>query len=155
MAAAAELGVDLDRTVLIPDPGADILQILSILVDGVDVIVLHAPNGPIGAPARQRVLASRLRQRGTVLIVAGPWPGADVTLTVSTIGWAGLGVGHGRLRDRELRVGLSGRRLGGHTPEVRLLLTAASPGEGTGRVLVQPGLAPVPVRTDQVVAVAG
>ncbi len=136
-AAAAELGVDLTRTVLIPQPGADVSQIVSVLVDGMDVIAVHAPNGPIGPPARQRVLASRLRQRGAVLVAVGPWPGADVSLTVSTLGWSGLGVGHGRLRDRELLVRLSGRRLGGAAPEVRMLFTAAP-----DRVLVQPGLGP-------------
>lgn len=136
-AAAAELGVELTRTVLIPEPGADISQILSVLVDGVDVIAVHAPNGPIGPPARQRVLASRLRQRGAVLVAVGPWPGADFTLTVSTLGWSGLGVGHGRLRDRELLVRLASRRLGGAAPEVRMLLTATP-----DRVLVQAGLPP-------------
>ena len=137
-AAAAELGVDLDRTVVVPNPGGDVAHIVSVLLDGLDVIAVHCPGGPIGPPSRQRVLASRLRQRGAVLLAVGPWPGADLTLSVSTVGWSGLGVGHGRLRDRELQVRLAGRRIGGRTPEVRMLLTAAP-----DRVLVQPGLASV------------
>ena len=137
LAAAAELGVDLSRVVLIPQPGVDVLQILSVLIDGVDLIAVSAPKGPIGAPARQRVLAARLRQRGAVMLAVGPWPGADFTLTVSTVGWSGLGDGHGRLRDRELLVRLGGRRLGGAVPEVRMLLASSRLGN---RVLVCPGV---------------
>jgi hypothetical protein len=137
LAAAAELGVDLSRVVLVPQPGIDVLQILSVLIDGVDLIAVSAPEGPIGSPSRQRVLAGRLRQRGAVLLVVGPWPGADLSLTVSTTGWSGLGAGHGRLRDRELLVRLGGRRLGGSIPEVRMLLTGSRLGN---RVLVQPAL---------------
>ncbi len=125
LAAAAELGVDLGRLVLVPDPGVDVLQILSVLIDGVDVIAVSAPKGPIGSASRQRVLTGRLRQRGAVLLAVGPWPGADLTLTVSVAGWRGLGAGHGRLRERELVVRLAGRRRGGLVPEVRMLLSGS------------------------------
>ncbi|WP_111765267.1 hypothetical protein [Nakamurella deserti] len=134
LAAAAELGVDLTRLVLVPDPGVDVLQILSVLIDGVDVIAVSVPKGPIGSPSRQRVLAGRLRQRGAVLLAVGPWPGADLSLTVATAGWRGLGAGHGRLRDRELVVRLTGRRRGGQVPEVRMLLAGSRLDD---RVLVQ------------------
>ncbi len=134
LSAAAELGVDLDRVVLIPDPGVDLIQILSVLIDGIELIAVSVPNGPIGSPARQRVLAARLRQRGAVLLAVGPWPGADLTLTVSTVGWRGLGAGHGRLRDRELLVRVGGRRFGRAASEVRLLLAGY---RLDNRVLVQ------------------
>jgi hypothetical protein len=137
LAAAAELGVDLSRVVLVPQPGVDVLQILSVLIDGVDLIAVSAPKGPIGSPARQRVLSGRLRQRGAVLLAVGPWPGADLSLTVSTVSWSGLGAGHGRLRDRELLVRLGGRRLGGAVPEVRMLLSGSRTGN---QVLVGPVL---------------
>lgn len=137
LAAAAELGVDLSRVVLIPQPGVDLLQILSVLIDGIDLIAVSVPKGPIGSPARQRVLAARLRQRGAVLLAVGPWPGADLSLTVSTVRWNGLGPGHGRLRDRELLVRLGGRRLGASVPEVRLLLASS---RMDNRVLVRRAL---------------
>ena len=41
--AAAEFGVDLDRVVVIPEPGPDVLQVLSILIDGVDMIAVALP----------------------------------------------------------------------------------------------------------------
>jgi hypothetical protein len=128
MTAAAELGVDLARTVVIPDPGADLGQILSILVDGVDVLVVRAARGTaassgFGPPARQRVLASRLRQRGAVLVVVGDYRGADLVLSAATERWDGVEAGHGRLRSRELLVQLTGRRLGGQVRQLRLQFT--------------------------------
>jgi len=120
--AAAELGVDLDRVAVIPDPGADVLQVVSILIDGVDLIAVSLPSSVRPAPSRQRVIVGRLRQRGTVLLVAGPWPGADLVLTARWAGWHGLGSGHGRLRDRELAVQVGGRRAAGQGAAVELLL---------------------------------
>ena len=91
--AAAEFGIDLDRVVVIPEPGPDVLQVLSILVDGVDMIAVALPAQARPSPSRQRVLTGRLRQHGAVLLVMGPWPGADLVLTASWVGWTGLGVG--------------------------------------------------------------
>ena len=122
--AAAELGVDLDRVAVIPDPGPDVLQVVSILIDGVDLIAVALPSSARPTPSRQRVLAGRLRQRGAVLLVAGPWPGADLVLTGRWAGWHGLGRGHGRLRDRELVVQVGGRRAAGRGCTVELLLRA-------------------------------
>ena len=107
--AAAEFGVDLDRVVVIPEPGPDVLQVLSILIDGVDMIAVALPAGARPGPSRQRVLTGRLRQHGAVLLVMGPWPGADLVMTARSVGWTGLGQGHGRLRDHELVVEVSGR----------------------------------------------
>lgn len=125
--AAAEFGVDLDRTVLIPEPGPDLLQVLSVLVDGVDLIVVRPPRGGV-APARLRVLTGRLRQRGAVLLVTGGWPGADLVLRTRITAWSGVGQGHGRLRDRELTVEVRGRGAAGHprlaTLELRSTRTA-------------------------------
>lgn len=108
--AAAEMGVDLTRLGIIPEPGPELLQVLSVLADGVDVIATAPPTGL--PPARQRVLTGRLRQSGAVLLVAGRWPGADLVLTVQEVRWSGMGQGFGRLRDRELDVLVAGRRAG-------------------------------------------
>ncbi|MDP9777139.1 hypothetical protein J2S58_000762 [Nakamurella flavida] len=121
LAAAAEFGIDLDRLVVIPDPGEDVLQVLSVLVDGVEVVAVAAPKAPPPA-GRLRVLNGRLRQRGAVLLVAGPWPGADITLTATLQGWTGLHQGHGRLRDRELLVQARGRGAAAQGREAVVLL---------------------------------
>jgi hypothetical protein len=123
--AAAEFGIDLDRVVVIPEPGPDVLQVLSILIDGVDMIAVALPDRARPTPSRQRVLTGRLRQHGAVLLVMGQWPGADLVLTASWVGWTGLGRGHGRLRDRELVVEVGGRgAAAGRRGSAALLLRA-------------------------------
>ena len=141
--AAAEFGIDLDRVAVIPEPGPDVLQVLSILMDGVDMIAVALPTAARPTPSRQRVLSGRLRQRGAVLLVMGRWPGADLVLTARWVGWTGLGRGHGRLLDRELVVDVAGRgAAAGHGGHVSLLLRA-------GRTTVEITAAPeVPVRVE-------
>ncbi|WP_086676815.1 hypothetical protein [Amycolatopsis pretoriensis] len=102
VAAAAELGVELEQLALIPDPGAEVAAVLSALIDGFDLVVL----GPAIARSMQaplaRRLAGRVRNRGAVLLAAGPWPGADLELSVSNRRWRGLtddGFGHLEFRD--------------------------------------------------------
>jgi putative ABC transport system permease protein len=64
VAAAAELGVDLDRLALIPDPGAELVAVLSALIDGFDLVVL-GPVAPHGVqPQLARRLAGWVRNRG-------------------------------------------------------------------------------------------
>jgi hypothetical protein len=140
--AAAEFGIDLDRVALIPQPGPDVLQVLSILVDGVDMIAVALPAAARPSPSRQRVLTGRLRQRGSVLLVMGPWPGADLVLTARWVGWSGLGSGHGRLRDRELAVDVAGRGAAAGR-QAALLLRA-----GRTRIEIA-AVSPVPARVER------
>lgn len=131
--AAAELGVDLSRLGLVPDPGPDLLQVISILADGVDVIATVSPLGLPGGlpPAPQRVVTGRLRDGGAVLLVAGRWPGADLAFTVRDVRWSGIGEGFGRLRDREIDVEIGGRRAGRATGAVVTLVLRAGRGAVT------------------------
>jgi hypothetical protein len=148
--AAAEFGIDLDRVVVIPEPGPDVLQVLSILVDGVDMIAVALPTQVMPGPSRQRVLTGRLRQRGSVLLVMGPWPGADLVLTASWAGFSGLGRGHGRLRDRELAVEVGGRgAAAGRGARASLLLRA---GRTAVEIVAAPG---IPARMTEPVAEVG
>ncbi|WP_199199148.1 hypothetical protein [Amycolatopsis sp. CA-128772] len=108
LAAAAELGVDLERIALVPDPGAELVPVVSALVDGFDVVVLGPARGL--APETARRLAGRVRNRGTVLLAAGPWPGADLELQVSGRRWHGLTQdGYGHLKSREVLATSRGR----------------------------------------------
>jgi len=94
--AAVGLGLDAERTLLVPDPGDAWPQVVASLIDGCELVLLRPPRR---APAqvRQRLEAALRRGRG-VLLVAGDWPGAQVRLRVVTQGWTGLGDGYGRLR---------------------------------------------------------
>jgi hypothetical protein len=140
LAAAAELGVDLERIALVPDPGAELVAVVSALVDGFDLVVL----GP--APVQPQVarrLAGRVRNRGTVLLSAGPWPGADLELTVSGRRWHGLTQdGHGHLRARDVVATSRGRGAAARPSSVELQLpgpegAVAGGGGLPGRRLVE------------------
>lgn len=79
--AAAELGIDLGRTILVPDPGARTAQVLAAIVDGLDVVLL----GPCpGLRDRdRRSLTARLRRRGGTVLTVAPWPETDLLVTVT------------------------------------------------------------------------
>ncbi len=123
--AAVELGVDLSRTVLVPDPGEHWLEVTAALVDVLRVVVLRPPVG-VGAHAAG-VLESRLRTRAAAMVVWGDWPGCAARLTTEHSTWSGPVDGRGRLRTRSTRVAV--RR--GARPVQRLHLVLAGTGTGT------------------------
>jgi hypothetical protein len=96
MHAAAGLGLDAGRTLLVPDPGLAWPQVVASLLDGCELVLLRPP-ARVSAQVRQRLEATLRRGRG-VLLVAGDWPGAQVRLRVAAQRWTGLGDGYGRLR---------------------------------------------------------
>ncbi len=69
--AAAGLGVDLDRLVLVPHPGEQWLAVVSALTDVVSIVLVHPPAGKRVSEAVAGRLASRRRQREAVLISIG------------------------------------------------------------------------------------
>lgn len=100
--AAAELGVDLDRLALVPEPGTEIVAVVSALIDGFDLVVLGGAAARGIQPQVARRLAGRVRNRGAVLLTTGMWPGADLELRVSKRRWYGAtddGFGHLEYRD--------------------------------------------------------
>jgi len=146
--AAADLGIALERTVLVPDPGEHWLEVTAALVDVLKVVVLRPPVD-VGAlaPRAAGVLESRLRTRSAVLVVWGDWPRCEARLSLEDSRWEGLGVGpggHGGLRSRHTRLVV--RR--GTTPPLRTDLafpgTTAGPerrrGEGQDRAGRAPAL---------------
>ncbi|MEY2849459.1 MAG: hypothetical protein RI885_2126 [Actinomycetota bacterium] len=105
--AAAGHGIDLDRLVLVPHPGDQWLSVTSAIADVLTVVVVKPPRtASDGAVAR---LAARLRQRGSTLIVLGPWPQTDAMLSISRSSWSGIGAGHGHLTAREVTITVSTR----------------------------------------------
>lgn len=126
--AAAEMGVDLTRTVLVPDPGELWLEVTSALVDVVTMVVLRPPVA-VGARVASRISA-RLRKRSAALVSWGPWPGAEASLSLRESTWSGAAQGHGRLSSR--RVVVDVRR--GSAPPRRAELWLPGQGEPIGRV---------------------
>ncbi len=120
LAAAAELGVVLERLVLVPDlePG-QWGPVVAALVGAVDCLLVAPPYRL--TPTAARRLGSRLRERGSVIVVVDqahdpdahrPGHGlpVDLSLTSRTQRWEGLGQGHGHLRARQVAVEAEGRR---------------------------------------------
>ena len=100
--AAAELGIELSRTVLVPDPGEHWLEVTAALVDVLRVVVLRPPASVSERTAG--ILDSRLRTRSSVLVVHGDWPRVEARLSIEESGWSGPTSGTGQLLERRARV---------------------------------------------------
>lgn len=137
--AAARRGIALERFALIPHPGAQAVEAAGACVEGVDVVLLGERLALSDADRRR--LAARAKERGSLIVAAGEWPGAHVNLVVERAIWSGLGAGDGRLRARELTVAVTGRGRGGVRRE-RIVLDS-----DPGLVFARPG-----VRVDKGVA---
>jgi hypothetical protein len=100
--AAHELGVDLDRTLLVPDPGDLWLDVAGSLVDVADLVVVRPPD--VVSPRAAERLSARLRTRSAVLVSIGPWPRAELRLRTEEPRWSGPEGGYGHLRSRQVVV---------------------------------------------------
>jgi len=165
LVAAAELGVALDRLVLVPHPGRRFAAVVAALLEGCDVVIARPPAAL--APGEARRLAARARERRAALLVAAGtvatlpdlvrgvpgrpksgegrpgtpslWPeSAEVRLSVVAGSWGGIGRGVGRLGPRPMEVVATRRRA--TPPEVSVRLVLPLPAEGSVlETLVPPG----------------
>lgn len=154
LAAAREVGVAIERVLVVTSPdGATWSATIGALIGAVDVIVFGAPKHRV-QPREYRRMASRCRERGTVLVELAANDGDrgrggqqtqgqrdqgqlqyDVSFTVDPIGWSGLGQGFGRLQARGLDVSVAGRRMPGSGRRGQYELPAA---DGSLREIEQP-----------------
>lgn len=114
LVAASEMGVELGRLALVPDPGERWPVVVAALVDGFDMVVLRPPGR--ARPSDARRLSARVREGGAVMVLldAPLWPETpDIRLAAHHSEWEGLGGGHGRLLFRRVEVTAGGRRLSG------------------------------------------
>jgi len=100
--AAAEVGIELSRTVLVPEPGEHWLEVTAALVDVLRVVVIRPP-ATVGERTAG-ILDSRLRTRSAVLVVHGQWPRVSARLSVEESVWTGPTSGGGQLQERRARV---------------------------------------------------
>ncbi len=112
--AACELGVVLERVVSIgTDEPGQWAEVVAAAADGFDVVLTCVPDEV--RPATLRKVATRLQQRGVVMLVVGD-PGPLVCDGVIETGrqmWRGIGAGWGHLGQRSFDVVATGRRLPG------------------------------------------
>lgn len=132
LVAAAEAGLDLERTAVVADPGERWATVVATLTDAIDVVLTGRPARL--RPADARRLTARVRERGSVLmVVGGGWPDrTDLRLTVTASRWSGLGDGHGHLRERRLEVTLDGRGTAGRRRQVQVSLPVLCAGSRRG-----------------------
>lgn len=127
IAALSGLGADLSKFLVLDEPGEQWLQAVSVMAGAVDVVLLWPPRRPTAEQLRRVVSRVRTtdRQRGTVLVVAGPWDGAHLRLRAHGAAWSGLGAGTGHLTGRRVSVSAEGRGARGQGRSVDLWLPAA------------------------------
>lgn len=111
--AAAAAGVELSRTVWVPDPGEMWLEVVAALIDVVTIVAVRPPAPGAGAYGRSvsakdgSRIAARLRNRQAALVAWGDWPRPDARLRLADIRWNGIGAGHGHLSGRDARIELA------------------------------------------------
>ncbi len=122
--AAVEMGADLSRLAVIPDPGADPVEVAAVLMDGLDLVVLCL-GGRSVSPTRARAVTARARQKGSTLLVTdGDWPGASARLESRVCGYEVTGAGPGTPRPgcgRISRVRLSTSAMGRASGHARVV----------------------------------
>ena len=122
LAAAERAGLALERLVLVAAPPlGEWATVCAALVDGFDVVLAGPPSSRAGSAGRglrsadSRRLVARVRERQSVLVPVG-WPsgstgeGPDVTLTVVSAHWEGIGQGWGYGQARRVTIAVTGRR---------------------------------------------
>src|ERR1700761_3734691 len=111
--AAVEMGADLSRLAVIPDPGTDPVEVAAVLMDGMDLIVL-ALGGRSVPMTRARAVVARAQQKGcTLLVTDGDWQGASIRLKARVSGYETTSErpGFGRLSKVRLEVCAAGRAI--------------------------------------------
>lgn len=129
--AAAELGLDLDRTLLVPEPGEHWAEVTAALLDVTGILLLRPPARADAHTASR--LAARLRKRSATLVVQGDWPQCEARLDLVRQRWQGVGVGTGHLHARSVEVVVQH----GAGPSVRGLVSL--PGHAAPRILEHTG----------------
>jgi hypothetical protein len=138
LAAAAELGLALDRLAVVgpPDP-ATWSTVVAALVEAFDVVLVRPPRHVRAGDARR--LAARTRERGAIVVQVGSTAlPSDLRFTVADTEWQGLGTGHGHLTARRVRVTVDGRREAARPRQADLWLL-----DPDGRVTLAAVVAPV------------
>src|ERR1700744_323053 len=114
--AAVEMGADLSRLAVIPDPGTDPVEVAAVLMDGMDLVVL-ALGGRSVPLTRARAVVARAHHKGcTLLVTGGDWQGGSILLQARVCGYettpsaAGM-PGFGRIS--KVRLQINGMCAGG------------------------------------------
>src|SRR6201986_5684423 len=106
--AAVEMGADLSRLAVIPDPGTDPVEVAAVLMDGMDLVVL-ALGGRSVPLTRARAVVARAHHKGcTLLVTGGDWQGASIRLKARVCGYETTAGTPGFGRISKVRLQISG-----------------------------------------------
>jgi hypothetical protein len=106
--AAVEMGADLSRLAVIPDPGTDPVEVAAVLMDGMDLVVL-ALGGRSVPLTRARAVVARAHHKGcTLLVTDGDWQGASIRLKARVCGYETTAGTPGFGRISKVRLQISG-----------------------------------------------
>lgn len=118
--AAHEQGALLDHIALIPDTGNDPIAVISILTEGIDLIV-WTPGRAAFTPSVERGLAARLRTKHSTLLALGPGlRRPDYRLEATATGFHGINDGAGYLSGTDTTIRSSGRNLAPTQTRIRI-----------------------------------
>ncbi|BBY43889.1 hypothetical protein MCEL_21840 [Mycolicibacterium celeriflavum] len=113
--AAVEMGADLSRIAVVPEAGANPVEVAAVLMDGMDLVVLGLRGRSVPA-TRARAVVARARQKGcTLLVTGGDWQGASARLEARVCGYEITGQGRpgfGRISRVRLAMRAGGRSFG-------------------------------------------
>jgi hypothetical protein len=111
--AAVEMGADLTRLALVPDPGTDPVEVAAVLLDGMDLVVLGLAGRSVPL-SRARAVTARARNKGcTLLVTGGDWHGARMRLEARVSGYEVGG------RIRKVRLAITNRRMASYDAQNR------------------------------------
>lgn len=120
VAAAEEMGVNVDRLVLVPYPDSQWLSVVGALIDVVGIVAL----GALPAPSDRMLssLSGRLREREATLLVRHAWPRSEASIRVRHA-WSGVNQGSGLLTEHAVHIEATPRH--GHpVRSARLMIDA-------------------------------
>src|SRR5271163_4109736 len=101
--AAVEMGADLSRLAVIPDPGTDPVEVAAVLMDG---MALGGRSVPL---TRARAVVARAHHKGcTLLVTDGDWQGASIRLKARVCGYETTAGTAGFGRISKVRIQISG-----------------------------------------------
>ncbi|NKY88861.1 hypothetical protein [Nocardia veterana] len=121
-----EMGGTIERVALVDASGADPAEIVSVLVDGVPVVVLAIPGLRL-TPSQVETLRARVRgKRGLLVVTEGSWARQPhMTIGCRLRGVGGIGRGVGRVSRIEMDVDVTS---GQYVRSGRLVLAASKDG---------------------------
>jgi hypothetical protein len=113
LVAAAGMGAEPERLLLVDDPGDRWPDVVAALIDAVDLVLVRprARAGPSSTLTRR--LAALARRGRCVLVADGDWGGAQLRLGVAAADWTGPGAGAGHLTSRRAHVVATGKGAAG------------------------------------------